>query len=76
MALPDSCSPERIQELRTAFNDPNYMPAYCLDSSTTTTTSPNPYTVPTAQPQPAAAASTFPVGIIVAGLVLLFLSME
>jgi len=29
MASVPACTPERIQELRTAFNDPNYLPAYC-----------------------------------------------
>lgn len=88
-----ACSPERIQEIRTAFNDPNWWPSYCNDTSTQTT-APAPVTypgpvgattggtsagaaggAPYATPAPAE-ASSLPVGIIIAGLVLLFLSME
>ena len=29
MAVVAACSPERLAELRAAFNDPQYTPAYC-----------------------------------------------
>jgi hypothetical protein len=58
-----ACSDERIAELRAAFNDPNYMPAYCLDGETSAG---NQTSVDTQTPIPI-------VGIIAVGLVIMFL---